>query len=1063
MCRRRFFLSGFLLCCLLVTSSAAADFPAELPADLFDQLQYRHVGPQGNRVSAVAGVPGKRHVYYVGAASGGIFKTVDGGIAWEAIFDDQPVASIGSLAVAPSDPNVVWAGTGETFIRSNVSIGNGIYKSTDAGKTWSHMGLEETGRIGRVVVHPTDSDIVFAAALGHCYGPQQERGVYRSLDGGVNWEQVLFVDENTGAADLVVDPNNPRILFAGMWQMQIWTWGRQSGGPGSGIYMSRDGGDTWKRLEGSGLPEPPLGKVGLTISAADSSRVYALIETNSNRDFAKLTDFQGTLWRSDDGGDVWTMINADHSLMQRPLYYTRALAAPDNANEIHFMSVEHIKSLDGGVTVFEDNSGQDHHDIWIDPRIPDRMIVGHDFGVSISTNRGKSWLKPQLPIAQMYHVEVDDQIPYFVYGNRQDGLAVRGPSNTLAYGSIPAGAWQYVGGCEVGFTVPKPDEPDLVWAGCFDGLLEIYDHRTGHLRNVSVWPEAIEAWPASELEYRFHWNFPIAISPHDPRRVYVGSQYVHRTVNEGQTWTVISPDLTTDDEERQRRSGGLTLDDAGPTVVPTLFAIAESPLEEGLIWAGTNDGQVQLTRDGGESWSNVTAAIPELPPWGTVSNVEPSRHAAGTCYITVDLHQENDPAPYVYKTADYGRSWQRISNGIAESPHSYAHCVREDPVRPGMLYLGTENALYISFDDGNHWHELQTNLPHAPVHWLTIQERFDDLVVATYGRGIWILDDITPLRRLDSALLAQPAALLPPRPAYRFHYREGVMRQPQDPSAGENPPYGARIHYYLKSAPADGVEVELAVLDPQGEVVRTLEDVPATAGLNRTIWNLDYDPTDEAKLRTPPDEHPHVRIPEQGWRPQNDGGRMYLQAPPGTYTVRLNVGEKSFKEELVVMKDPGSAGGEDDIRAQMEVLLELRDLINASVGLINEVEWLRKQLRDLADRLEDLGGAEEILDAGKELEDELRQIEDQFFDLRFTEASSDGLKWKRKLYAQLTYLAWAIGHADFRPTDAQIEVHQKLKQQVLDQQQRFRELRKVEIAEFNQLLDEAGYAGLIER
>ncbi|MEE8586525.1 MAG: sialidase, partial [Acidobacteriota bacterium] len=537
----------------------------ESDSDPFAQLKYRHIGPQGNRVSAVVGVPGDPNLYYIGAASGGIFKSEDAGAHWKPVFDDQPVASIGSLAVAPSDPNVVWAGTGETFIRSNVSLGNGIYRSTDAGKSWEQMGLEKTGRIGRVVIHPTNPDVVYAAALGHCYGPQPERGVYRTQDGGTTWEKVLFVDEDTGAVDLVMDPNNPRILLAGMWQMQIRTWGRSSGGPGSGIHMSRDGGDSWEKLEGKGLPKPPWGKIGLAMTPRDSNRVYALIETNSNREFEELKEHQGVLWRSDDGGRRWRKVSSNHTLAQRPLYYTRAVAAPDDADEIHFMSTVHTRSLDGGKTVKRLRSGGDHHDMWIDPLRPDRMIVGHDQGISISVNRGKSWFRPQLPIAQMYHVYTDNQIPYFVYGNRQDGPSMRGPSNTLTRGSIPIGAWHPVGGCESGFAVPDPVDNHIVWSGCYEGILDRYDLRTGQVRNVSVWPDNPEGWAAADLKYRFQWTFPVAVSPHDHNRVYAGSQHVHQTTDGGRSWTVISGDLTTNDKDKQQKTGGLTPDDVSPT------------------------------------------------------------------------------------------------------------------------------------------------------------------------------------------------------------------------------------------------------------------------------------------------------------------------------------------------------------------------------------------------------------------------------------------------------------------------------------------------------------------
>ena len=1005
LCARR--LAVVCLLFALVTATASAVYaqtdsrPAalhEVDDGFFDALKARHIGPVGNRVIAVTGVPGDANTYFIGAASGGIFRSTDGGFQWEPVFDDQPASSIGALAVAPSDPNVVWAGTGETFIRANISIGNGVYKSTDGGTTWQHMGLDATGRIGRVIIHPTDPDTVYVAALGHCYGPQEERGVYRTRDGGVTWEQVLFVSKDAGASDLVMDPNNPRILFAGTWEMFVNTWSRKSGGPGSGLWVSRDGGDSWQRLEGNGLPDGPWGKIGLTMSAADSRRVYALIETSSNRDFAPSDPYQGVLWRSDDGGHAWEMVSADNNLVQRPLYYSRALASPVDADHVHFMSVRQHESLDGGATNrrSDPQPGYDHHDMWIDPMQPQRRIVGHDGGISISTSGGESWYRPQLPIAQMYHAAVDDQIPYFVYGNRQDGPTFRVPSNTrTGEDTIPIGEWQNVGGCEVGFTLPTPGDPDKIWAGCYDGILEIYDHRTGLARTVSVWPEAIESWPAIDLQFRFQWTFPIAISPHDPGKVYVGSQYVHQTTDDGQSWQIISPDLTTDDPALQQRTGGLTLDDAGPTLAPTLFAIAESRLEKGLLWTGSNDGQIHLSRDGGDSWQNVTDNLGgAVPPLGTVSNIEPSRHQEGTAYVSFDLHQVNDNGTYVFKTEDYGQSWRSLRGDLPQDTFSYAHCVIEDPKRPGLLYLGTENAVWVSFDDGVHWRKMQGGLSSAPVHWLTIPEHMDDLVVATYGRGFWIVDDLTPLQNLQIEHLQGDAVLLPPRPAYRFRSTEARASQPDDPVAGENPQYGASLHYVLP--PSSGSEadtetaegkaphdVQLRILDGDGKMVRELDDLPGEPGLHRVHWDLRSERTQQVKLRTRPLENPHVGLGDKGWRRLLDGGRMSVLMPPGTYTVELDVDGQTQQAPLEVRMDPRSAGREADIASQMEALWELHGLVDRAAAMINDLEWSRQGLQALRHQLDASGqGGPEVLEAVASLEDDLTEFEGVFFDLR---------------------------------------------------------------------------------
>ncbi|MBC8165954.1 MAG: sialidase, partial [Bryobacteraceae bacterium] len=682
----------------LLLSSQSLSQAQQRNTDIAGALRYRYIGPVGNRLTSVVGLPGQPNIYFVGAASGGIFKTTDGGVHWEPVFDEQPVSSIGSLAIAPSDPNIVWAGTGEAWIRSHISVGQGIYKSTDAGKTWTSMGLEKTGRIGRIVIDPRNPDIVLAAALGHAYGPQQERGVFRTTDGGKTWERVLFTDENTGCSDLVMDPSNPRILFAGMWPLVIRTWGRESGGPGSGLFKSTDGGVTWKKLTGRGLPSRTTGKFALAIARSNPNRIYALIETGDGVPLnGKETD-RGKIWRSDDGGDTWRLMSYDRNMGGRTHYYFRTEVSPDNPNETYYLTAGFAVSLDGGETArlasFAGSPGGDNHDIWIDPTNANRMAVANDGGVSISVNRGRSWYRVQLPIAQMYHVTVDNRIPYYVYGNEQDDPSYRGPSRTagggFSGGQIPRSAWHSVAGGESGWATPDPVDPNIIWSsasgsGSVGGIVERYDLRNGQARNVEVWPDQTNGSPAGELKFRFIWTFPLTISPHDHKKVYVGSQYVHQTTDDGQNWQIISPDLTTNDKSKQGFSGGLTGDNIGVEYFSTLFAIVESPKEKGLIWTGSNDGLVHITRDAGKNWSNVTKNIPNLPPFGTVSNIEASRYEAGTAYLTVDFHQMNNRDPFIYKTKDYGKTWKLITNGIPPSMLSYAHCVREDPTKPGLL------------------------------------------------------------------------------------------------------------------------------------------------------------------------------------------------------------------------------------------------------------------------------------------------------------------------------------------------------------------------------------------
>jgi hypothetical protein len=842
-----------------------------------------------------------------------------------------------------------------------------------------------------------------------------------------------------------MDPHNPHILFAGMWQLVIHPWGRESGGPGSGLFMSRDGGTTWTRLAGHGLPEPPVGRIGLAIAPSNSSRVYALIETAD----------KGVLWRSDDGGDNWTPASRDATLNRRPHYYSRMAVLPDNPNELYFLTqLELHMSIDGGATsktvreVWPDN-----HDMWIDPLNPNRLVVANDRYVNISTNRGRSWLRAGLPIAQMYHVATDNRIPYYVYGNRQDGPAHRGPSNSLNGTQILPGDWTWAGGSESGFTYPDPADPNMVWTTGQAGFLQHLDLRTGLARNVNPWPEG--GWPIADLKYRFQWTFPIALSPHDPNRLYAGSQHVHVTEDRGQTWRVISPDLTRNDKSKQQSSGGLTPDNTSVEFYCVLFAIAESPVEAKVIWAGSNDGLVHVTRDSGGTWTNVTPNIPNLPPWGTVTKIEPSRFNAGTAYLTIDLHQMNDRNPYVYKTADYGKTWTAIAD-IPHSVFSYAHCIIEDPVRRGLLYLGTENALYISFDDGGHWMPLQSNLPHAPVDWLTIQENFHDLVVATYGRGFWILDDITPLEQLDDTVRASSAYLFEPRPAYRFLTRPVLpiyMGEENDPptAAGHNPPYGASINYYVGSAATSDVNIE--IVDSAGATVRTLEG-KKEPGLNRVWWDLKYGRTRQPRLRTSPVGHPEIGLGADGWRPFPIEGRLAPLVPPGTYTVKLRTGNTELTRPLIVKKDPNSLGTEDGIRAQTTLALELRSQVNTMADLIDQVETVRRQIADVKTALQGNPQWKPHLAEADALDGKLLAIERVFFDPRVTSAS-DAFYYPPSLYAKVQGLAGGIMESDYQPTAAQSQVASMFTRQVSAEREVLAAVMRTDITAFNEQLKQA--------
>ena len=1052
-----------LACLALAGVCAGVSLPAQAPAtsriapDVYKALHWRNIGPEGNRFSAAAGIPGDPSTYYVGAASGGIYKTTDGGVRWASIFDRQPVQSIGSLAVSRSDPNIVWAGTGEAHIRSHVSVGQGAYKSLDAGRTWTLMGLEQTGRIARVVIHPTSPDVVMACALGHSYGPQQERGVFRTADGGTTWTKVLFVDENTGCSDLAMDPKNPRTLYAGMWQFEIHTWGRESGGPGGGLFVSRDGGQTWKRLTGKGLPTKPVGKVVVAIAPSNPDRVFAMIETGDGIPWKGQETESGQVWRSDDGGENWRMINADRNAMGRAHYYSRTVVSPDNENETYYLTAAFSKSVDGGLTLSVVTRGEapggDHHDMWIDPTNGDRMIVAHDQGLSISHNRGRTWFRQRLSNAQIYHVTVDNEIPYNVLGNKQDEPSYRGPSNSRVAGfggdgGISRGMWHSVGGGESGWATPDPVNSKLIWStasgsGMVGGIVVRFEEDRRQFRNVEVWPQQANG-PAGDLKYRFVWDAPLLISPHDNNTIYIGSQHVHRTQDGGQSWQVISPDLTLNDKSRQQSSGGLTPDNIGVEYAGVVFGLAESPREKGLIWAGTNDGLVQLTRNGGATWTNVTKNIPGLPAWGSVRSIVASRYDAATAYLTVDFHQVNNRDPFIYKTTDYGASWKSITNGIPKSMLSYAKVIHEDPVRRGLLYVGTENAIYVSFDDGAQWQPLQNDLPHAPVSGIVVQEHFSDLVVSTYGRGFWIMDDITPLRQVTPQLLAADAHLFSLRPAYRFRPITAPSTTYDDPTLGENPRYGASINYHLK-APATG-KVSLSIIDAKGEVVRTIAGTN-TSGINRVYWDLRFTPSTEVRLRTSPLYAAHI-VPGPDGRVAPGTGQLSILAPPGTYTVKLTVGSQEFTQPLEVRKDPNSGGLEDDIAAQTRMLLGLRRDLNVAADAVHRIESVRVQL----DAVVRVVNEAAVKSAAEALQKKLVDLEMHLVDLRLTGGGQDGVRFASKLHSKLNYLAGGLGSSDFKPTDQHGEVQQILAEQLRTHVRDLEALLARDLSAFNDML-----------
>lgn len=1025
-------------------------------------MRFRFVGPSaGNRVSAIAAIPGDPSTYYAGAASGGIWKSTDSGNRWVPIFDKEPVAAIGSLAVSPSDPNVVWAGTGEAWaIRDSDVMGNGVYRSTDAGNTWTHVGLDHTGRIGRIVANPQNSDVAFACALGRMTGPQQERGVYRTTDGGQHWDRVLFVDENTGCSGLAMDSHNPRVLFAGMWQAEMHTWGEFSGGPGSGVYVSRDGGSTWTHIQGHGLPKSPVGKIDVAVAPTNSSRVFALIQTKD----------QGSLWRSDDAGENWHVVSYERDLIGRAGYYIRIAVSTGNDNEVYVANSSFLESLDAGETFREVPWGGDNHDIWVDPLNPDRIVVTDDGGLNISSVHGRGFNRVSLPIGQMYHVAVDNQVPYYFYTNMQDDGNMRGPGTSFGgFGRFGEVGWDHaMGGCESGFTIPDPTDPDVVWATCYGDEVTRWDAKSKMARSVSPWLHILDSAP-NETKYRCHWTPPLAIDPFDHNTIYYGCQVIFETSNGGQSWSVISPDLTTQDPSHNMSSGGLVGDNLGQFYGEVVFAIAPSTVQKGLIWAGTNDGQIWVTRDGGNQWSNVTKNISNLPPWGAVTSIEPSHFEAGTAYVSIDFHLADNRDPFIYKTTDSGRTWTSISGGLRKDELSYVRIVAEDPNCKGLLFAGTGNDLYYSLDDGGHWTALDDGLPHAPATWAVVQKQFHDLVVSTYGRGIYILDDITPLEQMAQHASDEPVRFFEPRPTFRF-VRGG----------------GAILNYSLKAAPKEPVQIE--ILDSKGAVIRKMRS-PSHEGMNRTEWDLHFEAPRLIAMRTAAPDNSHIweehRFRGAESRPITHWGIQEAEvgpvAVPGKYTVRLTVDGKSFTQPLTLLNDPHTPGSQADLEAGLKATLRIRDDISATSDSVNQIEWLRKQLavvegmlKSESDRNHEAGdqdkqkGNEDLVKSVEQMDQKLQGAEWKL--VSKDQANSDDKYYVSayKVYLNLIWLNGEIGTgagdvaggAGFAPTDTDLQLLDMIEKDLSAAQSEYKNLLEKDLPAFNHSLADHGIVPL---
>ncbi len=974
-------------------------------AALFKGMKYRQIGPfRGGRAEAVAGIPGNPKVYYFGAVGGGVWKTEDGGRTWTPLFDKEPVQSIGAIAIAPSDPNVIYAGTGEPCPRGDIAYGDGVYKSVDGGKTWKNVGLKDSRHISAILVNPSNPDIVFVAALGHVYGPNTERGVFRSTDGGKTWQKVLYKDDKTGAIDLVFDPNNPHILFAALWQVRRTPYGMDDGGPGSGLYRSDDGGTTWKRLEGHGLPEGILGRIGVTVSAADSNRVYAQIEAK-----------HGGLFRSDDGGKTWVRVNHDQRFTQRAWYFSQIYADPKNVNTLYELNVNFFRSTDGGKTFKGITQPHgDNHALWIDPNDPLRMINGSDGGAAITLDGGKTWssLNNQ-PTAEFYHVITDNQFPYYVYGAQQDNSSVA-VASASARGEITLKDWFTVGDEESGWLAPYPPDPKIVYDTGYEGEVTRYDLHDMQEQQISPWPIATDGEGASHLKYRFQWTAPIIISPHDPNVLYLGANVLFKSANGGMSWTVISPDLTRNDKSKQQVSGGpIHKDDTGTEYYDTIYAIAESPIQKGDIWVGSDDGLIHLTRDGGKTWSDVTPK--QMPAWSRIDMIDCSHQSAGTAYVAVDRHRLDDLKPYIYKTTDYGKTWTEIDTGIPVG--AYLHVVREDPKRPGLLFAGTETGIFVSFNDGGAWQPLQLNLPHAPVYDLVVKG--NDLVVGTHGRSFWILDDITPLRQLNSTVADSPVYLYKPEVAYRTL----LGHIPHPVNAGENPPWGAVIDYYLKTAPAKGEAVTLDILNSKGDVVRSFSNLkplrytepgenalterpkppkklPAAAGMNRFVWHLHY--TDAPAV-------PHLYVWD--WRP----GMQGPMALPGNYEIRLMAAGKTLTASLVIKEDPRVHTSTADLEKQFDLLSQIHAKLVQVDDTVNQIDDLHHQLKALAKRLSAEKGDTDVAAAAKKLDGQLLAVRDQLVDVKVL-SDEESLNEPLKVRDKLSALAAQVMNADTAPS-----------------------------------------------
>jgi photosystem II stability/assembly factor-like uncharacterized protein len=1010
--------------------------------DPLKNLHYRAIGPfRGGRVTAVAGVPSQPNVYYFGATGGGVWKTTDGGTNWEPITDKYfKTGSVGAIDVALSDPNIIYAGMGESPVRGNVSHGDGVYKSVDAGKTWKHIGLSDSRQIGRVRIHPKNPDVAYVAAMGHLWAANKERGIFRTRDGGKTWQNVLFRSDKAGAFDLHFDPSNANTLYATFWQVQRTPYSLISGGEGSAIYKSTDGGDTWTDIsKNKGLPAGVLGKIGITVSPVNPNRVFAMVEAK-----------EGGLYRSDDAGETWQRVSNNPAIMQRPWYYFRVYADSQQADTVYVLNVGFHKSIDGGRNFTTINvPHSDNHDLWIAPDNNERMINANDGGANVSTDGGKNWTAQDQATAQFYRVAVDNDFPYNIYGAQQDNSTVRIASRTNDF-AITERDWYDVGGGESGWIAPHPENSDIVFAGSYGGFLTRYDHKTKQLRNVNVYPDNPMGAGAEAMKYRFQWNYPILFSPHKTEGkypLYAAGNMLFRSMDEGSSWQAISPDLTRNDKSKQGTSGGpITQDNTSVEYYCTIFALAESPVQQGVIWTGSDDGLVYVSRDNGKNWENVTPK--DMPEWIQINSIEASPHDPATAYFAATMYKSDDYRPYIYKTTDYGKTWRKIVNGIAND--AFTRVVREDPNRKGMLYAGTETGMYFSANDGETWSSLQLNLPVVPITDLAVHKRDKDLIVATQGRSFYVLDNLPIMYQSADAQRTESAFLFKPEDAYR-QAGFGGFQLPANATVGANPPNGAVIHYWLKSKPK---EVTLEFLDSSGKVLRKFTGKPAVEGqpaapptpgdtpvatdigLNRFVWNY--------------------RLPNATtvpgmimWGGSTAGPRVV----PGNYQVRLSVDGKAVATETFAIKaDPRLATTAGDFAKQFDLTSKINAKLTQTHDAILEIRDVRKQFEDLTTRMKD-PAQKDLVEKAKEITKNLTTVEEELVQTKI-KSSQDALNYPIKLNNKLAALGSLIDSSDYAPTQQSYDVYNDLTAKIDPLLAKLADIKSKDIAAFNKTFAE---------